>query len=447
MLTYTPKKSIISVINQTAETVAIRASKINLNGVVTANDNFKILTDGSMVAKNGSFIGTVDATSLKVERSISFYNKVSGKATPLIKLALADTTAGTAYYSLVLGGKGSYIDGDSGANAMISGIKLSDDLDTDYNIYSSGNIICKKTFATKHDTYKGEVVSYVDYEGGKVRIISPNGLNMWQITSPKNNYLEVSNYDRSTDKWNYLYKFHRDGEIVCNRMNVGSGMTVPSIELKTNTPYIDFHYKNSSSNYTARIIAESANQITVVASNGLYISSSVGIGKVMHGRDNYSHSYGVSWDGSLHFFVDTTLVANISDRRLKKDIKPMHDAYLQAVGAVDIVQYKVDRAIYNDDINFGAIAQDLRKSFTDHGLCPDDYKLLGTMQDTMDNPTLYYTIDYEQFLIARVAYDEKRTDNLEQQLKDYKSDNAILRMQLQQLQHQLDALTVKVNAE
>ena len=69
------------------------------------------------------------------------------------------------------------------------------------------------------------------------------------------------------------------------------------------------------------------------------------------------------------------------------------------------------------------------------------------MQDTMDNPTLYYTIDYEQFLIARVAYDEKRTDNLEHQWKDYQSDNASLRMQLQQLQHQLDALTVKVNAE
>lgn len=219
------------------------------------------------------------------------------------------------------------------------------------------------------------------------------------------------------------------------------------LELYYTTPYIDFHYNNDASDYSARIIAESTSQITVVAGNGLYISSNVGVGKAVHGRDNYAHSYGVSWNGSLHFYVDTTEVGNISDKRLKKDIKPMHDAYLQAVGAVDIVQYKVDRTLYNDDINFGAIAQDLRKSFTDHGLCPDDYKLLGAMQDTMDDPTLYYTIDYEQFLIARVAYDEKRTDNLEQQLKDYKSDNAILRMQLQQLQHQLDALIVQVNAQ
>lgn len=219
------------------------------------------------------------------------------------------------------------------------------------------------------------------------------------------------------------------------------------IELYGTVPYIDFHYNNGGADYTARIIAEATNALTLVGGNGIRCATSVGNGYIMHGRDNYSHKYGVSWDGTLHFYVDSTNVGNISDRRLKKDIKPMHDAYLQAVGAVDIVQYRIDRTIYNDDINFGAIAQDLRKSFTDHGLCPDDYKLLGTMQDTMDDPTLYYTIDYEQFLIARVAYDEKRTDNLEQQLKDYKSDNAILRMQLQQLQHQLDALTVKVNAE
>ena len=219
------------------------------------------------------------------------------------------------------------------------------------------------------------------------------------------------------------------------------------LELYQNTPFIDFHYGNNGDDYTARIIEEASKTLTLVGSNGIRCATSVGNGYIMHGRDNYSHKYGVNWDGTLRFYVDSTNVGNISDRRLKKDIKPMHDAYLQAVGAVDIVQYKVDRTIYNDDINFGAIAQDLRKSFTDHGLCPDDYKLLGTMQDTMDNPTLYYTIDYEQFLIARVAYDEKRTDNLEQQLKDYQSDNAILRMQLQQLQHQLDALTVKVNAE
>ena len=42
---------IISTINQSAEDVSIKADKINLNGVVTANQNFKILEDGSMETK------------------------------------------------------------------------------------------------------------------------------------------------------------------------------------------------------------------------------------------------------------------------------------------------------------------------------------------------------------------------------------------------------------
>jgi hypothetical protein len=52
---------IISKINQSAEQITIDADKINLNGSVTANDNFKILTDGSMEAKNGKFSGTISS--------------------------------------------------------------------------------------------------------------------------------------------------------------------------------------------------------------------------------------------------------------------------------------------------------------------------------------------------------------------------------------------------
>lgn len=55
------KGSIISEINQSAEEISINASKINLNGVVTANENFKILSDGSMEAVNGKFAGDLTA--------------------------------------------------------------------------------------------------------------------------------------------------------------------------------------------------------------------------------------------------------------------------------------------------------------------------------------------------------------------------------------------------
>lgn len=59
---YTGEK-ITSLINQTSDTVQINAKHINLNGVVTANNNFKINTDGTVSAKNGEFTGKITSTS------------------------------------------------------------------------------------------------------------------------------------------------------------------------------------------------------------------------------------------------------------------------------------------------------------------------------------------------------------------------------------------------
>ena len=79
------KNEVISSINQSAEAVTINAGKINLNGAVTANQNFKIKTDGSMEAKNGTFTGgnisltggTIDNPRLQVVSSSSSSTKAS----------------------------------------------------------------------------------------------------------------------------------------------------------------------------------------------------------------------------------------------------------------------------------------------------------------------------------------------------------------------------------
>lgn len=59
------KGDIASSINQTAQSVKINASKINFNGLVTANTYFEINTDGSFVAKKGT-IGNFTVTSGKI---------------------------------------------------------------------------------------------------------------------------------------------------------------------------------------------------------------------------------------------------------------------------------------------------------------------------------------------------------------------------------------------
>lgn len=53
----TTKASIIAKINDNTSNIKIEADNIDINGIVTANQNFKILSDGSMEAKNGKFNG------------------------------------------------------------------------------------------------------------------------------------------------------------------------------------------------------------------------------------------------------------------------------------------------------------------------------------------------------------------------------------------------------
>ena len=54
---------VVSAINVSPESIKIQSSKITLEGVVTANNYFKINTDGSMEAINGKFAGAITASS------------------------------------------------------------------------------------------------------------------------------------------------------------------------------------------------------------------------------------------------------------------------------------------------------------------------------------------------------------------------------------------------
>lgn len=60
------KGEVVSEINQSAEGVKIKGEKISLEGTVTVNDNFKVLSDGSVQAKNGTFEGTIKSQNAEI---------------------------------------------------------------------------------------------------------------------------------------------------------------------------------------------------------------------------------------------------------------------------------------------------------------------------------------------------------------------------------------------
>ena len=63
-MNYLKGDSLISSIALDDSGVTIKADKISLEGLVTANSNFKILLDGSIEAKNGSFSGKIDGATI-----------------------------------------------------------------------------------------------------------------------------------------------------------------------------------------------------------------------------------------------------------------------------------------------------------------------------------------------------------------------------------------------
>lgn len=96
------KNAIISEINQTAEEIKIQASKIALEGTVTANGNVTIGADGKLTAKNGSFEGSVSATSMVVNQAIQMIAAGLGISTPSTVMQILSGTSYGATYILDL---------------------------------------------------------------------------------------------------------------------------------------------------------------------------------------------------------------------------------------------------------------------------------------------------------------------------------------------------------
>ena len=152
-------------------------------------------------------------------------------------------------------------------------------------------------------------------------------------------------------------------------------------------------------------------------------------GYVMYGWDECSdkaHYYGVSWknsDSYIRFWVDKTNVAWIkqgtSDRRLKSNIQPIIQDYIDAISNVELVQYNM-RSTDDKKLYFGAIAQDVKARLLEHKLKDENLNFILKEKKFLDDEEKYYSLDYEQFLILRLAGDEQRIVALERQISKLK---------------------------
>ena len=240
------------------------------------------------------------------------------------------------------------------------------------------------------------------------------------------------------DIGNGVFAVDNDGKVTASNFNISGGSIALNGNLSNST--IDLTATdNSGNNYelwmngaVLRIVKNDENLITLYGATGsigaqTMYAQEIGSDKFRETDRGYAmcgdatgHTYHCGWNGSaLSFQVDTIWVWSSSDKHLKKNIKAINQDYIDAVGSVDLFQYNLNRQGYSDKpLYFGAMAQDIIKNLKDKGHVDENLNMIFQNKATSDDDTLYYGMNYEQFLILRLAGDEQKIDKMQKHIDE-----------------------------
>lgn len=240
------------------------------------------------------------------------------------------------------------------------------------------------------------------------------------------------------DIGNGVFAVDNDGKVTASNLNMSGGSIALNGNLSNST--IDLTATdNSGNNYelwmngaVLRIVKNGENLITLYGTTGSIGAQTMYAQEIQSDKfrepnrgtamcgDATGHTYHCGWNGSaLSFQVDTTWVWSSSDKRLKKNIKAINQDYIDAVGSVDLFQYNLNRQGYSDKpLYFGAMAQDIIEKLKDKGHVDENLDMIFQNKATSDDDTLYYGMNYEQFLILRLAGDEQKIDKMQKRIDE-----------------------------
>lgn len=235
-----------------------------------------------------------------------------------------------------------------------------------------------------------------------------------------------------------VFAVSSSGKVTASNLNMSGGSIALNGNLSNST--IDLTATdNSGNNYelwmngaVLRIVKNDENLITLYGTTGSIGAQTMYAQEIQSDKfrepnrgtamcgDATGHTYHCGWNGSaLSFQVDTTWVWSSSDKRLKKNIKAINQDYIDAVGSVDLFQYNLNRQGYSDKpLYFGAMAQDIIESLKDKGHVDENLDMIFQNKATSDDDTLYYGMNYEQFLILRLAGDEQKIDKMQKHIDE-----------------------------
>ena len=237
---------------------------------------------------------------------------------------------------------------------------------------------------------------------------------------------------------NGVFKVDSDGKVTASNLNMSGGSIALNGNLSNST--IDLKaVDNSGNNYelwmngaVLRIVKNDENLITLYGTTGSIGAQTMYAQEIQSDKfrepargyamcgDTTRHTYHCLWsDRGLSFQVDNTWVWSSSDKRLKKNIEAINQDYIDAVGSVDLFQYNLNRQGYSDKpLYFGAMAQDIIEKLKDKGHVNENLDMIFQSKATSDDDTLYYGMNYEQFLILRLAGDEQKIDKMQKRIDE-----------------------------
>lgn len=240
------------------------------------------------------------------------------------------------------------------------------------------------------------------------------------------------------DIGNGVFAVDNDGKVTASNFNMSGGRIALDGNLSNST--IDLTATdNSGNNYelwmngaVLRIVKNDENLITLYGATGsigaqTMYAQEIGSDKFRETDRGYAmcgnatgHTYHCDWDDTaLWFQVDDAWVWSSSDKRLKKNIKAINQDYIDAVGSVDLFQYNLNRQGYSDKpLYFGAMAQDIIENLKDKGHADENLNMIFKNKVTSDDDTLYYGMNYEQFIILRLAGDEQKIDKMQKRIDE-----------------------------
>lgn len=422
--------NIVSTINQTAESIKIQASKISLEGIITANSYFKINTDGSMVAISGK-IGKFNITNSYIDTGSGTTNAGMGgnQAFWAGSESSNDAPFHVGYDGSLYASKATITGNINGGS--ITGnttINVGTDLTVGNNIYigSYSNRDIKKyiylndlfyissrndiiSFGINNgDPYKGKF--YVTSAGtcnvnsNEVNIVATHTILIQSPDIYTGGNLDIQGYNLYLDADQKIYGLYYN-----SRNNL---------------------YVNAPSGYLSLYSCDN-----VVYYDGKYWDADWSAGRFYPGQK------GVALGGSAaanrwYRLYAANACSTSSDARLKTNITNLDERYVKLFEKLKPITYNWKTNV-DSDKEAGLIAQEVEQSMKECGITNKEF---GFVENGGD----YLGLIYQHMDVLTLNYVQVKSKEFYQHINEHDREIANLKMENENFKHEIDSLKQEI---